>query len=73
MKCSHYFVLVVLYENLSMFTVNLLEANLIDNLSSSIFNKSDNSFRLLCSIKTLESSAKRIENSFSDAFGKSLM
>ena len=80
MKCSHYFVLVVPYEKSQnviyqclMLIYWRLAANQIDNLSSSIFNKSDDSSRLVCSIKMLVSSAKKIEISFSDAFGKLLM
>ena len=51
-----------------MFKVNLLEANQINNLSSSIFSISDKWARLVCYIETLVSSAKRIENNILDAF-----
>ena len=56
-----------------MFRVNLLNANQIDSLFNSSFIIVDKEFKLFPSKKTLVSSAKRIEYSFFDTFGKSLI
>ena len=56
-----------------MFRVSLLDASQIESLFTSLFIIVDKEFKLFPSKKTLVSSAKWIEYSFFQTFGKSLI
>ena len=57
----------------AIFNVSLNAASQIVNLSDSLFNTIDKSSNLLPSIKTLVSSAKRMENNVFETLCKSLI